>query len=50
MMTLRKARAGWLIAAQPGLDAAHLGDYAGRDQTRREHLLEIQGPRWDFVR
>src|SRR5271165_4245833 len=25
-----------------GLDAAHFGDYAERDQTRREHVLEIE--------
>jgi TnpA family transposase len=30
------------VAEQLGLDAAHLGDYAGRDQTRRGHILEIQ--------
>jgi hypothetical protein len=29
------------IAEQLGLDAAHFGDYAKRDQTRREHVLEI---------
>jgi hypothetical protein len=30
------------IAEQLGLDAAHFGDYAERDQTRREHVLEIE--------
>ncbi len=30
------------IAEQLGLDAAHFGDYAERDQTRREHVLEIK--------
>jgi hypothetical protein len=30
------------LAEQLGLDAAHFGDYAERDQTRREHVLEIQ--------
>ena len=30
------------IAEQLGLDAAHFADYASRDQTRREHVLEIQ--------
>jgi hypothetical protein len=30
------------VAEQLGLDAAHFGDYAERDQTRREHALEIQ--------
>ena len=30
------------VAEQLGLDAAHFGDYAERDQTRREHVLEIQ--------
>jgi hypothetical protein len=29
------------VAEQLGLDAAQFGDYAERDQTRREHLLEI---------
>jgi hypothetical protein len=28
------------VAEQLGLDAAHFGDYAERDQTRREHALE----------
>ena len=30
------------VAEQLGFDAAHLGEYAERDQTRREHVLEIQ--------
>lgn len=30
------------VAEQLGMDAAHFADYAGRDQTRREHVLEIQ--------
>jgi TnpA family transposase len=30
------------IAEQLGLDAAHFGDYAERDQTRREHVLEMK--------
>jgi hypothetical protein len=30
------------VAEQLGLDAAHFGNYAERDQTRREHVLEIQ--------
>jgi hypothetical protein len=30
------------VAEQLGLNAAHFGDYAERDQTRREHVLEIQ--------
>jgi TnpA family transposase len=30
------------VAEQLSLDAAHFGDYAERDQTRREHVLEIQ--------
>src|ERR1700740_2007741 len=30
------------VAEQLGLGAAHFGDYAERDQTRREHALEIQ--------
>lgn len=30
------------VAEQLGLDAPHFGDYAERDQTRREHVLEIQ--------
>jgi len=30
------------VAEQLSLDAAHFGDYAERDQTRREHALEIQ--------
>lgn len=30
------------VAEQLGLDPAHFGDYAERDQTRREHVLEIQ--------
>jgi hypothetical protein len=30
------------VAEQLGLDAAHFGAYAERDQTRREHVLEIQ--------
>jgi TnpA family transposase len=30
------------VAEQLRLDAAHFGDYAERDQTRREHVLEIQ--------
>jgi hypothetical protein len=30
------------IAEQLGLAAAHFGDYAERDQTRREHAAEIQ--------
>ena len=30
------------VAEQLGLDAAHFGDYADRDQTRREHVLEIE--------
>ncbi len=30
------------VAEQLGLDAAQFGDYAERDQTRREHALEIQ--------
>ena len=30
------------IAEQLGLDAAQFGNYAERDQTRREHALEIQ--------
>ena len=30
------------VAEQLGLDAAHFGNYAERDQTRREHLLEIE--------
>ncbi len=30
------------VAEQLGLDVAHFGDYAERDQTRREHALEIQ--------
>jgi hypothetical protein len=30
------------VAEQLGLDAAHFGDYAERDQTRREHVLEIE--------
>jgi TnpA family transposase len=29
------------VAEQLGLDAAHFGDYAERDQTRREQALEI---------
>src|SRR6516164_2041304 len=30
------------IAEQLGLDAAQFGNYAERDQTRREHAIEIQ--------
>ena len=30
------------VAEQLGLDARHFSDYAERDQTRREHVLEIQ--------
>jgi TnpA family transposase len=30
------------VAEQLGLNAAHFGDYAERDQTRREHALEIE--------
>ena len=30
------------VAEQLGLDPVHFGDYAERDQTRREHVLEIQ--------
>src|SRR5271166_1145162 len=30
------------VAEQLGLDAAQFGDYAERDQTRREHVLEIE--------
>jgi len=30
------------VAEQLGLNAANFGDYAERDQTRREHVLEIQ--------
>ena len=30
------------VAEQLGLDTGHFGDYAERDQTRREHALEIQ--------
>jgi hypothetical protein len=30
------------VAEQLGLDAADFGDYAERDQTRREHVLEIE--------
>lgn len=30
------------VAEQLGLHAANFGDYAERDQTRREHVLEIQ--------
>jgi len=30
------------VAEQLGLNAAHFGDYAERDQTRREHILEIR--------
>jgi TnpA family transposase len=30
------------VAEQLSLEAAHFGDYAERDQTRREHVLEIQ--------
>lgn len=30
------------VAEQLGFDAAHFGDYAERDQTRREHVPEIQ--------
>jgi TnpA family transposase len=30
------------VAEQLGLDSAQYGDYAERDQTRREHVLEIQ--------
>ena len=30
------------VAEQLGLDAAQFGNYAERDQTRREHVLEIQ--------
>jgi Domain of unknown function (DUF4158) len=30
------------VAEQLGLDPVHFGDYAERDQTRREHALEIQ--------
>ena len=30
------------VAEQLGLDAAHFGDYAERDQTRREHVLKIE--------
>ncbi len=30
------------VAEQLGLDAAHFSDYAERDQTRREHVLEIE--------
>jgi hypothetical protein len=30
------------VAEQFGLDAAHFGGYAERDQTRREHVLEIK--------
>ena len=30
------------FAEQVGLNAAHFGDYAERDQTRREHILEIR--------
>jgi hypothetical protein len=30
------------VAEQLGLNAAPFGDYAERDQTRREHILEIQ--------
>jgi hypothetical protein len=33
---------GVFVAEQLGLDAAHFGDYAERDQTRREHVLEIE--------
>jgi Domain of unknown function (DUF4158) len=31
-----------LVAEQLDLDAAHFGDYVEGDQTRREHVLEIQ--------
>jgi hypothetical protein len=30
------------VAEQLGLDAAHFGDYAERDQTRREQVLEVE--------
>jgi hypothetical protein len=30
------------VAEQLGLAIVHFGDYAERDQTRREHVLEIQ--------
>jgi TnpA family transposase len=30
------------VAEQLGIDPVHFGDYAERDQTRREHALEIQ--------
>ncbi len=30
------------VAEQLELDASHFGDYADRDQTRREHVLEIE--------
>jgi hypothetical protein len=30
------------VAEQLGLDPVQFGDYAERDQTRREHILEIQ--------
>ena len=30
------------VAEHLNLDAAHFGDYAERDQTRREHVLEIE--------
>jgi len=30
------------VAEKLGLNAAHFGDYAERDQTRRQHVLEIQ--------
>lgn len=33
------------VAEQLGLDAAHFDDYAERDQTRREHALEIHTTR-----
>ena len=32
------------VAEQLGLDPAQFGEYAERDQTRREHVLEIQPP------
>ncbi len=30
------------VAEQLGIDAAYFADYAGRDQTRREHVIKIQ--------
>ncbi len=38
------------IAEQLGLAAAHFGDYAERDQTRREHAVEIHDALGLFTR